>query len=400
MAMGASTDLAMDNETRQRIDDLRRDVQRDRDRLNAKTLGLRFLGQPVSHPHRGMIWRDDPGYPGGPAGWTPRWSRFGGVWLCPIYVPNQDRSDVFSYDVFLDDINEEVCRKFRQHACEVAALLERLGCELSVGICRESELVRTLFERNRTEIHWEENEEPEHSETKSLIGRLKDIYGHTEKFLSDLLEEFTPISPKQHSQVNKETEEDRPGGKAEFAFQPDGDGYFIRGFGEHGHVTAKGARGLHDIFRLVQQLNVPVPMLELDAGAGSNRLDGDSHSQQPVADSKTRRDITAKRTQLRADIENADSDLERDELRAELETLEAEAKKMFALRGKARDLNNPNDGLRAKLLARKKRACKTMKDSGLSKLAEYLDSSIVSAGACLVYRSATPNITWHTEPKK
>ena len=155
--MGASTDLAMDTETRQRIDDLRRDVQRDRDRFNAKTLGLRFLGQPVSHPHRGMIWMDDPGYLGGPAGWTPRWSRFGGVWLCPIYVPNQDRSDVFSYDVFLDDINEEVCRKFRQHACEVAALLERLGCELSVGICRESELVRTLFERNRTEIHWEEN---------------------------------------------------------------------------------------------------------------------------------------------------------------------------------------------------------------------------------------------------
>jgi hypothetical protein len=215
MAMGASTGLAMDAETRQRIDDLRRDVQRDRDRFNAKTLGLRFLGQPVSHPHRGMVWKDDPGYLGGPAGWTPHWSRFGGVWLCLIHVPNQDRSDVFSYEVFLDDINEEVCRKFRQHACEVAALLERLGCELSVGICRESELVRTLFERNRTEFHWEENEEPEHPETKSLIGRLTDIYWHTESFLLDLLDEFTPTSPEQHLQVTQEIEVDRQDGKAD-----------------------------------------------------------------------------------------------------------------------------------------------------------------------------------------
>lgn len=169
----------------------------------------------ISRPKYSLRADGDPGYLGGPADWTPHWSRFGGVWLCPIYVPNQDRSDVFSYDVFFDDINEEVCRKFRQHACEVAALLERLGCELGVGICRESELVRTLFERNRTELQWEENEEPEHPETKSLIGRLKDIYGHTETFLSDLLEEFTPTSPEQRSQADKEIEVDRQSGKAD-----------------------------------------------------------------------------------------------------------------------------------------------------------------------------------------
>ena len=213
--MGASTDLAMDTETRQRIDDLRRDVQRDRDRFNAKALGLRFLCQPDSHPHRGMVWVDDPGYSGGPVGWTPHWTRYGGVWLCPIYVPNEDRTDVVSYEVFFDGIKEEACRKFRQHACEVAALLQRLGCALSVSICRESELVRTLFERNRTELHWEENEEPGHPETKSHIARLKDIYGHTESFLIDLLDEFAPPSLAQHLQVAQEIEVDRQGSEAD-----------------------------------------------------------------------------------------------------------------------------------------------------------------------------------------
>ena len=140
---------------------------------------------------------------------------------------------------------------------------------------------------------------------------------------------------------------------AEFVFRPDGDGYFVRGFGEQGHVTAKGAKGLHDIFRLVQSPGVPVPMLELDAGVGTQQLDGDSHSQQPVADSKTRQDITAKRKQLQADIDNADTEVERNESRAELETLDAEAVKLFGLAGKPRDLNNPNDQLRPKLLKRK-----------------------------------------------
>lgn len=72
-----------------------------------------------------------------------------------------------------------------------------------------------MFERNRTELHWEENEEPDHGETKSLIGRLTDIYGHTETFLSDLLEEFTPTRLEQHLQVAQEIEVDGQGGKAD-----------------------------------------------------------------------------------------------------------------------------------------------------------------------------------------
>jgi len=200
-------------------------------------------------------------------------------------------------------------------------------------------------------------------------------------------------------QRQRQTDADGQSNNAEFAFRPDGDGYFIRGFGEKGHVTAKGAKGLHDIFRVVQSPGVPVPMLELDAGAGTKQLDGDSRSEQPVANSETRQDITAKRRQLQADIENADTDFERDESRKELETLEREAAKLFGLTGKARDLNNPNDRLRAKLLGRKTRACKQMKDNGLSELAELFDLAVVSEGDCLVYRSATPNIAWVTEPK-
>ena len=78
--------------------------------------------------------------------------------------------------------------------------------------------------------------------------------------------------------------EDTPPVEPEFVFRPDGDGYHLKGFGENGHVTAKGAKGLRDLYRLVQTPGVPVPMLELDAGLGAERLPGDAQSRQAVGD--------------------------------------------------------------------------------------------------------------------
>jgi hypothetical protein len=203
------------------------------------------------------------------------------------------------------------------------------------------------------------------------------------------------------SSHTKTAEVDEQGGntpESEFIFRADGDGYFLRGFGEQGHISARGAKGLHDIFRLVKSPRVLVPMLVLDAGEGTRLLNGDEHSRQPVADEETLKSIMAKRNQLKADIKNANSEVERDELREELEKLETEAKKMFGLAGESRDLNNPNDRLRPKLLWRKTSACKLMKDCGLSKLADHFDISIKSADGCLVY-SPSINITWDTETK-
>lgn len=186
---------------------------------------------------------------------------------------------------------------------------------------------------------------------------------------------------------------------SEYVFRPDGNGYFIRGLGEEGRVFAKGAKGLHDIFRLIQSASVPVPMLELDAGAGTKRLPGDSRSKQFVANQQTKQDIAAKRKQLQADLAKADSELERAELQDELDELNTEATKLFGIGGKPRDLNDPTGRLRSKLLSRITTACQRMKDEGLKELGSHFDLTIGSEGGCLVYRPSLPNIIWDTEPR-
>ncbi len=190
--------------------------------------------------------------------------------------------------------------------------------------------------------------------------------------------------------------------ESEFVFQPDGDGYFLRGFGEEGHVTATGATGLHDIYRLVQSPGVPVPMLELDAGRGAKHLGGDSQSKQPIANSQTRQDITDKRRDLQTEIERADSELDKSELHDELEKLNAGASKLFGLKGMPRDVNNPNDKLRPKIHGRIGDACeklKTCKPKPFPKIAEHFKLTTgATDGACFVYKPGIPNLLWRTEP--
>ena len=194
---------------------------------------------------------------------------------------------------------------------------------------------------------------------------------------------------------------DDPASESDFVFRPDGDGYFLRGFCEEGHVTSKGAIGLHDIFRLVQSPGVPVPMLELDAGPGTQRRSGDSQSKQPIADSQTREDIAQKRSELLAAIERADSELERQELQEELESLETEAAKLFGLNGEPRDVNNPNNKLRPKIHGRIRDACqklKTCQPKPFPLMAEHFELAIGAEGACFTYTPGIPNLHWQTEP--
>jgi len=328
-------------------------------------------------------------------------------------LPTNTGSTPYDCQIYLVRGDSNVYERFTQHCREAEAIFGRMagdGTRFNWANMLFETFRDAVDEEGRAAVEWRENEKPDRPETWSDIADFGDVLEWTRLLLKTFRDraEFRQRSlsgPLLDDDGNpmpvpkvKRPDGDR-GDKAAFAFQPDGDGYFVRGLGKQGHFTAKGAKGLHDIFRLVKSPGVLTPMLELDAEAGTIRLDGDSHNPQPVANSKTRQDIAAKRRELRADIDNADTDLERDESRAELETLEAEAKKMFGLAGKARDLNNPNDRLRPKLLARKTRACKQIKNSGLSELAGHLDLSIVSDGDCLVYRSTIPNIAWDTEPK-
>lgn len=202
-----------------------------------------------------------------------------------------------------------------------------------------------------------------------------------------------------------------PAAESEFVFRPDRDGYFIKGFGESGHVTAKGAKGLHDLFRLIQSPGIPVPMTTLGEPTGSVRSISDDEaksqgltmgrrtSRQPVADGMTFQQIAAKRTELKADIANADSDMEREELQSELDTLEDAAKGMKGLNGKPRDLNNPNDRLRPKIDGRIKTACKAM-EGRFPNLSQHFANTCGAEGGFFVYTPGIPDMKWDTEPKQ
>lgn len=178
----------IDAETWRRIDNLRLEVQRDRDRLNASSLGLMFLFQPDEHPHRQMLWTDLSYYPGGEAKWRDPVGR----WVCGIVAQVRPNSELDYLDVFFDRPDDEACQKFCQHACEVSVLLQRVGYECEGRLSRKARFVRRLFDLFRDELEWEKNEEPGRPQTKTAIARLKDVYLQTESVLTTIVESFSP----------------------------------------------------------------------------------------------------------------------------------------------------------------------------------------------------------------
>lgn len=184
----------MDVETRKSLEELRREVQRDRRRLDAKRLGLMYLFQPDGHPARQQIWRDYSGYQEGCRGWFEP-----GRWLCGFATPNEDQSDVEYCDVFFDTWGEKGFEKFKEHACEIASLLEDAGYQATQFAPRTATLAEALFQLSRKSktLEWEENEEPGHPETKSRIARLNDVYDQTESLLACVLETSSPAGRKK-----------------------------------------------------------------------------------------------------------------------------------------------------------------------------------------------------------
>jgi hypothetical protein len=188
----------------------------------------------------------------------------------------------------------------------------------------------------------------------------------------------------------------------EFVFRPDGDGYFIKGFGGVGHISAKGLIGLHDLFRLAQSPNSLVPMTELYSGSGSKQMAGDEHSRQPVADHPYFSEIAAKRKELKAENAEAKCELVRAEIQTELDKLNEFSLKMAGKNGEkwiVRDMNNPLTKLRSSIYGRLKRVYERMESSGLSEIARHFSGTVGSETGFYVYRPAAPCIKWDTSKK-
>ncbi|MDB5348079.1 MAG: hypothetical protein JWP89_6456 [Schlesneria sp.] len=219
---------------------------------------------------------------------------------------------------------------------------------------------------------------------------------------SEILRRLATLHSMQMVGGEIETNE-LPAASTTFVFRLNGDGYFIcgciNGQTESGNFSSATGKGLSVLFRLVQSPGTPVSMLELDAGPGTVRAHGDRRSRQEVADAMSLKQIAAKRKQLKIDIEAADSELLRSELESELRDLERHAIKMQGLKGKSRDLNNPNDILRSKLHKQLSRVYNKLQILMPTLANHFRLSCRATNGDSFVYAPAALEIIWETASK-
>lgn len=303
-------------------------------------------------------------------------------WLKDTYCPElagclKRVRRLLPFDIDLTDCSFEHRKTLRDLAILLSQLSRRDGILEEADEARFGEMVAT-FDRIRSQI-----------ESSAPIGATE-----------AKREPPNPVERQPQTLVGGDGSNGKQPIEAEFVFRPDGDGYFLKWPGEQGHVPAGRAKGLHDFFRIIQFAGVPVPMLELEAGLGTERAKGDGRSRQFVADGETNTQLAAKRKELKVDIEAAESDMERNELLAELDKLEAGAKAMKGLKGKPRDLNNPNDLLRPKFLDRKTTAVARIRECGLPNLADHFDLAVTTKQGGLLYSPGVSNLCWDTSPKK
>jgi hypothetical protein len=185
----------------------------------------------------------------------------------------------------------------------------------------------------------------------------------------------------------------------EWYFAPSGDGYYLAGFGEFGHLSGR-YKGLSDIARLIQTPGQLVPMLDLDGA--SEAAKADRHSRQPVAEkedlAKARRDLR----ELKEDLAKAvreNNTVDADVTRREIEEQESLLKSATGRGGKLRDLNNLFGRLRPKIHGRLQTAYEKLRGATppMTRLANHFEASIESQGSGFIYQPPGDPPPWTFE---
>lgn len=192
----------------------------------------------------------------------------------------------------------------------------------------------------------------------------------------------------------------------ELVFRIDGDGYYLKFYDEAGHVSARGAKGFHDLYRLVQSPDVPVPMLEFDAGPGAKQVGGDSRSYQPVTDREGLNDMHSRVKEITAELENIDptapdSRLEHEELETEREKILKEIQRVKGWKG---DFRNLNAGDLNRMKARISGRIKTARDRLLPQFPKLSDHFYLTISASesrsYLYSPGVQSMKWDTNHKQ
>jgi hypothetical protein len=223
------------------------------------------------------------------------------------------------------------------------------------------------------------------------------LIGEVEEFLSWAMGscQQQQTRTEEPALLAKDAEAPRPPSQ-EWYFSPSGNGYYITGFGESGHLS--GRKGLSDLARLIQARGKLVPMLELEGANQQQKRD--RRSCQPSVDTKELQQAAERLQELRVDLEQAlkeNNSVEADTTRAEIEQLESSLRSAKGLGGKVRDLNNLFDKLRPKIHGRLRTVYEAMRkaDPPMNKLAEHFELSIsCEGGRGFIYRPAGDPPPW------
>jgi len=191
-------------------------------------------------------------------------------------------------------------------------------------------------------------------------------------------------------------------------FRPDGDGYYLQAFGEKGHVSATGTKGLHDIFRLIQKPLQRIPMPELAGGIALDPKHDTWGSSQPAFDEAAHSAILDKISELNWIIENPPSIEELQSAQDHLDELNAYLKKGHipkslidgAAKGAVRNLNSGNDKLRSRISSRISAACEKLtnyKPVSFPKTASHFRSQIHAVDGYFFHYAPSPIMNWRID---
>src|SRR5262249_16486806 len=137
----------------------------------------------------------------------------------------------------------------------------------------------------------------------------------------------------------------------QWVFASDGDGYFIAGFGESGHI--KRLKGLKIIATLLRTPGEFVPMLDLIDDAGRRRA-VDERSPQPMMDLRAKKEARARLAELQMARDGAKEEnntAAADQAEEQIQELLKELSAAVGLGGKDRDLNSLVNKMRPTIYA-------------------------------------------------
>jgi hypothetical protein len=199
--------------------------------------------------------------------------------------------------------------------------------------------------------------------------------------------------------------EPQAGEQPEYVFRRDGDGWFIKAFGERGHFP--GLVGLERLARLVKAAGRPVPMTELVSGgdpkkrvsateAAAAGLASDGTSFEPLVDEQAVEALKKEIKETAVAICQAEKvgDVTQAEIyRNQLAKLEGQYKAVTRPGGKPRKFRTEIDRLRPAIHQSISRACQRLRKAGMKNTAAHFEVSYRAEGNGFIY-SPSPPIRW------